>query len=392
MKTRLYSAIALAAILSLAACVPKVEITSLNPSALVADEAKYEMLHSLQSVDSDLFFVMDYTQDYHLDELLEADASSLPQMLEFFSDKLLDVKPPVPFTLGMGAGCSAFAATDPSTGDFLMGRNYDYCHKVNGVEVPLEAILVKTAPKGGKKSISMVDSYWIGYPKGFYTDGKTDLSALMAAPFAILDGINQDGLAVGILHLSGKPAVQRDSTKKSIWCNVVMRAMLDKTATVEEALEMVRNYNVSMMGPSSGSYHIFLADATGDFAILEYSYADGQTSGDAVPDRMVALKGDPYRYVTNFYVDPQMASDEKIGGLSNYGKSRYLTLQDSLTVNAYKLTKEQASALLEAVSIPEKPEKNASHTQWSALYNLSRKTLDLSILRDYGTTYSFSVR
>lgn len=36
---------------------------------------------------------------------------------------------------------------------------------------------------GGKKSISMVDSYWLRLKKGFYTDGESDLSVMMAFPY-----------------------------------------------------------------------------------------------------------------------------------------------------------------------------------------------------------------
>ena len=78
-----------------------------------------------------------------------------------------------------------------------MGRNYDYRH-FNADKtsyVPTSAILVHTAPQGGKKSISMVDGLNMGYGKGFYTDGNTDLSLLMGLPYAALDGINEDGFA-----------------------------------------------------------------------------------------------------------------------------------------------------------------------------------------------------
>jgi len=381
-----------AGLLALASsCSPKVEITSENPSALITDKAKYEMIHSLETIDEDRFLVMNYTIDYKLDSLLEANVSNPAEMFQWVAANLMDVIPEGGNIPGMGAGCSAFAAADPATGDFLMGRNYDYCHVKDSAEVPLTAILVKTAPKGGKKSISMIDSYWIGYPKGFYKDGKTDLSPLMSAPYAILDGINEDGLAMGILHLGGASAKQNDPDKKFLWCNLVMRAALDKTSTVEEALQLVSQYNVATVSPGKGNYHFFMADATGDYAILEYSYKNGEVTEESVPTEMVVLKGQDHSYVTNFYVDSLMADNEKIGGKSSRGMARYHILKDSLTVNAYKLTPEQGMQLLKAASSSPKPDDRTSHTQWSALYNLSKKTMDISILQEYEKKYTFKV-
>ena len=47
--------------------------------------------------------------------------------------------------------------------------------------------------------------------------------------------------------------------------------------------------------------------------------------------------------------------------------------------------------LLESVSQPP-TEELTSQTQWSALYNLTEKTLRLSILREYGKEYKFKVK
>lgn len=372
-------------------CTPKVEITSENPSAFLSDKAKIEQVHSLQTLDEGRLLVMDYTLDYKLDELLEANVGSFQGLMEFAAKNLMDVLPESMPGEGMDAGCSAFATIDPQTGDKLMGRNYDYCHVENGEEVPLTAILVRTSPEGGKKSISMIDSYWIGYTKGFYKDGKSDLSQLMTAPYSLLDGINEDGLAVGVLHLKGNPAMQDDPEKKFIWGNIAMRAMLDKAGTVEEAIELVRSFNIVMDTPAKGNNHFFIADATGDYAIIEFSFKDGVVTDDAYPTETVVLKGREHSYVTNFYVDPALADNEVLGGKSDHGKARYLKMQDTLRVNAYKLTEEQAMNLLKAVSTASNPAENTSHTQWSALYNLSKRTMDLSILQEYEKKYSFKV-
>jgi Penicillin V acylase and related amidases len=366
--------------------------TSENPSQYLTDSEKIEMVHSLRTVDGDRFLEMDYTLDYKLDDLIEFDANSYDKLIQFMTENLLDVMPDHSMAIGTASGCSAYAATDPATSEKYFGRNYDFCHVEDGTEVPITAIMVNIVPENGKKSINMVDAYWLGYHKGFYNDGQSDLSMLMGAPYTVLDGMNEDGFAMGILHLGGNPTAQVDPAKKSLWCNVLIRALLDKAGSVDEAIELAKNFNVNMVNPALGNDHFFLADAEGNYAILEYTFAeDEKKPEEATPNRMLVLDDPEHSYVTNFYVDPMLADNDVFGGKAIRGKYRYEILEGTLKLNAYKLTYEQARDLLKAVSTPSNPEENTSHTQWSALYNLSQRTMDISILQEFEKKYSFSL-
>lgn len=366
--------------------------TSKNPHALVTDESNANMITSLKELDPERLYVMNYTADYKLDKLIEFNVESVEQMCAFLSANIFDVamdKAPIKTP---STGCSAYAATETESGNFLMGRNYDYCHVENGVEVPATAMLVRTSPKGGKKAIAMIDAYWLGFHKGFYNDGKTDLSMLMAAPYEMLDGINEDGFAVCVLHLDGTATRQNESGKQMIWANVFMRKLLDTAGSVEEAIALAKTYNLSMKTPANGNLHFFIADATGDYAILEYSYEDGADTETAVPNVMKVLRGkDSDRYVTNFYVDPALAKHPKLGPLGKHGLWRYDTLKVTLDRNNYQLTNTQAMDLLKAVSQDSKPNENTSHTQWSTVYNLSQKKVEISLLQEYDKKYSFAI-
>ena len=398
MKTKLLSTACLCAVMAVSCNTNKTktiepQFTSQNPSVCITDSAKYAMIHSLRTLDEDRLLEMDYTLDYKIDEMIENGVSSFDE-LQLFIASLLDVMPEQVPTLGIDAGCSAYAAEDANTGERLMGRNYDFCHVENGEEVPITAIMVRTAPTNGKRSINMVDSYWMGFPKGFYNDGTTDISPLMGAPYSVLDGMNEDGLAVGILHLLGNPTQQADPEKKSIWSNVLMRIMLDKASNVDEAIEIAKSYNMNMVNPALGNNHFFLADASGNYAIIEYTFNENEPITEtSVPNRMAIFQGQDYSYVTNFYVDPTpvVAEDAYLGGKSMKGKARYEILQGTLMLNAYKLTEEQAHDLLKEVSQSTNPEENTSHTQWSALYNLTQRTMDISILQEFDKKYSFSI-
>ena len=366
--------------------------TSNNPHAYVTNIENVKMITSLNELDPDRLYEMNYTADYKLDKLIESNVTDIGSLVKFVSEDLFDVMPDITVVPSFSSGCSAYAATETSRGDFLMGRNYDYCHVEKGVEVPITALFVRTAPEGGKKSIAMVDTYWLGYHKGFYNDGVSDLSMLMAAPYEILDGINESGFAICVLHLEGKATIQNDPEKQTLWTNIMMRKVLDNASTVEEALEIVKDFNVTMVTPASGNFHFFLADATGDYAILEYSYDDADSVNETLPNTMKVFKGeDCDRYVTNFYVDPALAEHPKLGPLGKHGLWRYDTLKANLTRYNYRLTDEQAIDLLRSVSQGSNPNENTSHTQWSALYNLTQKKVDISILQEFEKNFTFKV-
>lgn len=365
-----------------------------NPAAFISDPDKLEMIYSIKDLDNGggRFYEMDYTADYKLDKMLEAQVVDAGGLKSFLGANLFDKVQTEEVETGYGAGCSAFAAPEKSGRDFLMGRNFDYCHldPQTGTEAPIAAIMVRTAPKGGKKSISMVDSFWLRLRKGFFTDGVSDLSIAMAFPYALMDGINEDGFAIGVLHLGGPAAVQNGEGRRTITTSVAMRMLLDRASTVEEAVEMLGEYNMYMDSPASGSFHFFMADATGDYAIVEYIYDSEDYIGR--PCKMRILKdNDSYRYVTNFYVSPEMAGHPD-GATSDRGKWRYERMRDTLAANGYCLTEAQAMGLLGAVATDVNIAEPTSHTQWSSLYNLSRKTLDISILKEYGKVTHFKVK
>ena len=57
----------------------------------------------------------------------------------------------------------------------------------------------------------------------------------LAAPYAPLDGMNEKGLAVGVLLIDTKPTNQ-NTKKVDITTTTAIRLMLDKAKNVDEAL------------------------------------------------------------------------------------------------------------------------------------------------------------
>lgn len=382
------------------------------PASLITSKSKLDMLHSIQDLGDGRFFYLDYTEDYQLDEIIDKNVTTNEGLIGFVLSNLCDKMPSGNVALNYGAGCSAFAATSPS-GDYMMGRNFDYSH---GNE-PIAAAIVQTFPKNGLKSVCMVDGYWIGYRQGLYQSftedmakfeetKKQDLSFVMAFPYLLMDGMNEAGFAISVLHLDGKPTQQNTGSKK-LTTTVAMRYLLDKAHSVVEAVELLKMLDLHVPD-GNGNYHFYMADATGKHAVIEYVYdeehRDAKYMDDEKYDFCKKLVG--YQYpailpnemkvmtdkhcVSNFYLSPAMAMSEKGPLLSKHGRTRYDIMDFVLSQNNDTLSETDAMNLLNFVSQAENPTDATSHTQWSVVYNLSKKEATICVNRDYTKKFSFS--
>lgn len=405
---------------SLTACSDDVHVTdgyryTNVPASLVSDQEKLKMLHSIQDIDDGRFFYLDYTADYKLNLLTEANITTNAGLVDFVLTYLCDASTPQSgASLNYDAGCSAFAAKTPD-GSRIMGRNFDYSH---GNE-PIAAALVRTAPVGKLKSISLVDGYWIGYRqdlhhcfsddvKDFNERKKQDLSYVMGFPYLLMDGMNEAGLAISVLHLDGKPT-QQDNARNKLTTTVLMRYLLDNAHSVDEAITMAKQFDLHVPD-GNGNFHFFMADATGKHAVIEYvwdeEHQDARFIDDEIYDGSGKIEGFEYpdvkpntlevmtdkHCVSNFYLSPSMECSAKGSVKSQHGKTRYDIMDFVLTQNNDCLTENRAMNLLDDVSQAENPTDVTSHTQWSVVYNLSERKATVCVNRNYNKPYIFYLK
>ena len=144
------------------------------------------------------------------------------------------------------------------------------------------------------------------------------------------------------------------------------------------------------MDTDTASYHFLMSDATGDYAIVEYTGKDVNSKN---PTNMETLwHNDTLRYVTNFYVSPTMLNTE-FGGDSHHGRQRYNNLKEGLRKYNYNVTSSQALELLKLVSQgPDGPDQSSTgFTQWSEVYNLTKRRLTLNLTREWDKTFEFGI-
>jgi len=345
------------ALLALTPCHVAFAEETKNPAALLTTEEQARSIASIRDIDGGRFYTMDYTADYKLDEALQENLTDASSLEAFVREHLLSGGTQTVLTAD--AGCSAFVSSTED-GCMLFGRNFDY-------KMDMSAVLVRTAPKDGYRSIGLVDTGWIGYGLGSLSDGVTDLSLAVSFPYLIMDGMNEKGLAVCVLQLDGEPTRQNRG-KPKISTTVAMRLVLDRASTVDEAIQLLDAYDMQAASPNA-NFHFLLSDATGKTVVVEY----------CINEMSVLDK----TYVSNFYLDPSM------NGLG-HGHDRYDVMTAALSFKKNILTESEAMSLLELVSQAE-TEAATSMTQWSVVYDLTHLNAKVAIRRNYNNLFDFTL-
>lgn len=261
---------------------------------------------------------------------------------------------------GRPFGCSTLASVSPE-GDSLFGRNFDWG--------ACTTMIVETAPPDSYASISTVnmDFLNVGLP-ALSEDMRVRLLAA-AAPYAPMDGMNEMGLCVAVLMIEDRPGFDQQTEKPDLTTTTAVRLLLDKAASVEEAVSLLSDYD---MHASMGMMvHFAIADRNGQSSVVEY-----------VNNEMVVTQTP---VVTNFY----LANGEKYGVGSSESHVRYDMLMDLISQNT-ALTMEDMRDALDSVS---KHNFNSSFasTEWSTVYNQQCGEVRYYHREDFSKAYTFQL-
>jgi hypothetical protein len=298
-------------------------------------------LASLRQVDDHPLYVMHYYGDYGFSAFLEHGISRGTS------------RQSAPTGVAPWA-CTVFAALHPG-GDTLLGRNFDWHDR--------QTMLLFTDPPDGYASAAMVDIAALGFP--LHDPGWQDRRKLLDAPYWPYDGMNERGLAVGMMavpHARDDP----DPGQPTIGSLHAIRLLLDRAATVEEAIALLRSVHVVWDG--GPPVHYLVADATGHSAVIEW------VAGEL---RVTHADGS-WQVSTNFVLVEQQPQ----GAQSPCW--RYNHVYERLSASAGALGADEAMALLEQVSQP--------NTVWSAVFNVSQGEIAVVMGRDYAQVHRFRLR
>ena len=283
-------------------------------------------------------YFMEVTGDYHFQEFLEkGGASSDGEVSAFLSKKIAKGLAGVPVE-AHGTGCSALSAKS-TDGEHFWGRNYDWTGSV--------PIILRHVPKEGYASLSTCDFQNITGNPEVLPEGMANRMLAIAALYVPLDGVNAAGLCVADLQVNEGGMPDPDTEKPDLTVTTAIRLLLDKAATVDEALALLEQYDLHA---SAGMMvHFAIADTSGRSVAVEY--VNNEMSVVETP------------IVTNFYLTP----GEKYGIGTEESHRRYEILTEALADHP-SMTAEKVRDAMDSVSKHNFDSVFAS-TEWSIVFN-----------------------
>ena len=300
-----------------------------------------------------------YDGDYWFSQFHEqGGASSDSEVVQFITGQLQLGSADIGFETG-GFGCSTLTVKN-TEGETLFGRNFDWEN--------CEAMIVQSAPSDGYASIATVNMDFIrsGYGAGL-SDLPDEIRTLIAL-YAPLDGMNEKGLAVSVNMIQDSDVINQDTGKPDVTTTTAIRLLLDRAADVEEALTLLRQYDMhSSMGMM---VHFALADKSGRSVAVEY-----------IGNEMVVTETP---VVTNFYLAP----GEKQGIGTSQSHTRYEILMKRLN--------EDGAASMDGVrdaldSVSKDNFGEFESTEWSIVFNLEQGEARYYHRENYENSYLFRV-
>ncbi|MBE5959845.1 MAG: linear amide C-N hydrolase [Lachnospiraceae bacterium] len=282
-------------------------------------------------------FAARFDGDYGLDDFLKRKgAASDQEMLRFLADyyrmdcETLEIR-------GAGFGCSTISVPSMD-GGYLFGRNFDW--------LPCDAMIVEAHPGNGYSSISTVNMDFIHIGTKFRSLRMSQKALITTALYVPLDGMNEKGLCVSVNMIHDSDTIKQSTGKPNLTTTTAIRLMLDKAANVEEALALLKSYDLH----ASMNYmiHFAIADANGNSVAVEY-----------VHNKMVVIQTP---ILTNFY----LTKGDKHGIGTEQSKIRYKILGKALDSNT-SMTVNQVRDILDSVG--KHNFRCRETTEWSIVFD-----------------------
>ncbi len=279
-------------------------------------------------------YYMEVDGDYHFEEFLESGGASSDKEVSAYLTNCISKGFYQMDVTNEGPACSVISARNDK-GNHVWGRNFDWDGSV--------PIIVKCVPQDGYASISTCDFKNITDSPEEEPDNFVNQMLAIAAVYVPMDGINEKGLCVADLEVNEGGMKEVDTAKPDLTITTAIRLILNRAATVEEALNLLEQYDIHASGGIS--HHLAISDASG--ASVSVEFVDGE---------IVTVDTD---CITNFNL---ANNDTAAGGES--AQQRYELLCAVHEENQGTLSAEQVQGAMKQVSKKE----GQWRTQWTIVY------------------------
>lgn len=320
-------------------------------------------LQSLKAVEGfEHVYTVEYDGDYLLDNVISSNLKTSDELVDYLKENIpswkLAKESGIPLTINVsGAGCCSIAASNASSaGGKIFGRNFDY---PDG-----SAMIIHTMPYEGYESVSTSYPFFV---TGNYfwepTDNVINDAVSLGLIYAPLDGLNEKGLYISILQLDNESTNQTAAGKNDVQTTVAVRYILDKAASVDEALKILEGFN--MHNVFNTAYHYAIADNSGKSVVVEYINNE--------------MKVTDTKVVTNHYLTPNSG---KPGPKAT--DTRYETAMAAGDDCNWNMTPAKMRDTLQAVSVKKTNSNGTIHrTIWSAVYEPNANKVTYYFRNDY---------
>jgi len=303
---------------------------------------RLKTIHSLKKVDDFPLNVMHFYGDYDLPDYAPENSVAL-------------YKPSADHPGSPSSWACTCFAVKTEQGNQLLGRNFDWGSH--------PALLLFTDPPDRYASVSMVDISYLGYTRSDPPDKNP--GGLMWSPQLPFDGMNEEGLAIGMMAVPSAHGPD-DAQKQTVHSLMIIRLMLDHAKNIDEAIAIMKNFNIDFQG--GPPLHYFITDRSGRSVVVEF-----------VDDKISLLRNThPWQVATNFIMTG-LSPKTSLASCWRY-KKVWETLENKEALSSPS----NALALLENVS--------QGNTIWSAVYDTSSLDFLVVMGKKYDQVHRFNMK
>jgi hypothetical protein len=303
---------------------------------------RIKTIRSLEKLDDFPLYVMHFYGDYDLPNY--SPTISLPE----------NTQKGIPSGHSSLWACTCFS-TKTEQGSQILGRNFDWSDH--------PALLLFTDPPNRYASVSMVDISYLGYSKSDAPDKNP--GGLFRSPLLPFDGMNEKGLAIGMMALPAAHAPD-DPQKQTVGSLLIIRLMLDYAKNVDEAIAILKTFNIDFQG--GPPLHYFITDRSGKSVVVEF-----------VNQKISVLRNThPWQVATNFIITGLSPENSRASCW------RYKKVWETLENQVAMRSPLNALSLLKDVS--------QGNTIWSVVYDTSSLDFRVVMGKKYDQVHEFNLK
>jgi penicillin V acylase-like amidase (Ntn superfamily) len=177
-----------------------------------------------------------------------------------------------------------------------------------------------------------------------------------------MDGVNDRGLAISCMTANESRLPPTDRARPTVVVTTLMRLVLDFADTTDEALAIMRRFNLDFDGVPC---HFLVADRTGKSVVVEF--VDGQIETVPTTGR--------WQVSTNHLLFEKSAEE------NDAACDRYRTAAARLEDSSQSLNAAEVMQLMAAISAE-------NRTMWTSLYDLTTGDYQIAYRRHYDNLFT----